>query len=60
MNSLSTQNKNLREMTIKNLKDVLGPGINLLDANKQSSNTSTTATKHEVKASQSKSLPKFD
>jgi hypothetical protein len=47
-------------MTIKNLKDVLGPGLTFSDPKKESSNTSTTATKQEEKASPSKSLLKFD
>lgn len=48
MNNLNLPNKNIRDMTIKNLKDILGPGLNFSEA-KKDSNVSTNTTKHGEK-----------
>lgn len=50
MSNLNLPNKNLRDMTIKNLKDFLGPGLTLSEAKKDSSNMSTNVTKPGEKA----------
>ena len=50
MSNLNLPNKNLRDMTIKNLKDFLGPGLNLSETKKDNSNISTNFTKPGEKA----------